>query len=658
MFFTRNRFDAASLSGGSWEATLPLTNLQDRKLSKVARSTDDANASTKLVADLGDDYYVRAVSLHKTNLSRAGRYRIRGKTNATQLAALTPTNLTAEYGLGLWSDPDYTLSVPANFDPDDWPCMIHARPNWASSDGVDHVFAEFYADASNYIRWGKDASGSLYCTVVADGTTKTATLALTFAADEWIFFGSRLNGGTLTVYADTDADGDVSDNTDTATSVPASTGASWTGYAGSDQAGTLYLRGYLNFLITNDGSSADPITDRFNAGAGMALLGDGGLLAAASGDEAKNATHLVLSVGGNADGSAVEMLTFQGASARVTNNTFEAGIASWTGGNSNRSQSSAQAKAGTYSLLVDPTGTPGYAVPSNSSAITEGKVYFAKGSIYPVSVAATASLKTWSSELPVAADVCTVADAWNDLAFAVRATGTTASSAVCHVRRDSDTNDFYADEVYAYELATVSASTSDDGYVEDSTWLDAYPEIYPAGVLAVGDPGYSDNKLAAEDYADGYRVDPIVHIVASKQAQHWSIEFDDTANADGYVQLGRVWIDYGYQTSQNMIVGAGLGWIDPSTRTETDGTDAIYDKRTPRRVYDFAFDFMGEDEAFVRLLEICRLGTTKQLLFVSDHADTYHMHRRSMLAVPETLSPLKATAAVFYDQAYRLLEEI
>lgn len=64
-----NRLDAATLSGGSWEADLPLANLQTRALSLVARSTDDATASTKFDIDFGTARAHLAVALIRTNLS-------------------------------------------------------------------------------------------------------------------------------------------------------------------------------------------------------------------------------------------------------------------------------------------------------------------------------------------------------------------------------------------------------------------------------------------------------------------------------------------------------------------------------------------------------------------------------------------------------------
>lgn len=75
-----NRIDESTLSGGSWVSTLPLTNLKDRRLSKVARSTDDANASTKFDIALTKDRYVKLICLVKNNFSVDATYRIYGST--------------------------------------------------------------------------------------------------------------------------------------------------------------------------------------------------------------------------------------------------------------------------------------------------------------------------------------------------------------------------------------------------------------------------------------------------------------------------------------------------------------------------------------------------------------------------------------------------
>jgi len=74
----QNRIDESTFAAyGSWEASLPLTNLKNRILSKVARSTDDANASTKMRFALTKDRIVGVVAIVNHNLSTNATWRYR-----------------------------------------------------------------------------------------------------------------------------------------------------------------------------------------------------------------------------------------------------------------------------------------------------------------------------------------------------------------------------------------------------------------------------------------------------------------------------------------------------------------------------------------------------------------------------------------------------
>lgn len=76
-----------TFSLGSWQAALPLTNLQDRRLAKVARSTDALAASTTFDIDLGVARPVRLRAIPKHNISQAGTIRIRSSNAAGNFAA-------------------------------------------------------------------------------------------------------------------------------------------------------------------------------------------------------------------------------------------------------------------------------------------------------------------------------------------------------------------------------------------------------------------------------------------------------------------------------------------------------------------------------------------------------------------------------------------
>ena len=72
-----NLVDSATLSGGSWLSTLPLTNLQDRRLGKVARSASTDTSDTQFDIDLGQSRLVRVVGLVGHNFTLTAQYRIR-----------------------------------------------------------------------------------------------------------------------------------------------------------------------------------------------------------------------------------------------------------------------------------------------------------------------------------------------------------------------------------------------------------------------------------------------------------------------------------------------------------------------------------------------------------------------------------------------------
>lgn len=71
-----NRATAATITGGSWSASLPAQNVADKQMWKVARSTDDALASTKFTADFGAAKQVRCIALANHNLSAVATVRV------------------------------------------------------------------------------------------------------------------------------------------------------------------------------------------------------------------------------------------------------------------------------------------------------------------------------------------------------------------------------------------------------------------------------------------------------------------------------------------------------------------------------------------------------------------------------------------------------
>lgn len=108
-----NRADTATLSGGSWLAGAPLANLQQRLLSLRARSTNDAESSTRIDVDFGvAPPLVQLVAFARHNLGIAATYRI---TAGTTLAG---TDVYDSGVLDVW--PALYLPEDRPYETDNW----------------------------------------------------------------------------------------------------------------------------------------------------------------------------------------------------------------------------------------------------------------------------------------------------------------------------------------------------------------------------------------------------------------------------------------------------------------------------------------------------------------------------------------------------------
>ena len=118
-----NRIDASTLSGGGWSAPFPLANLQDRRLSLVARSANAALASTKFDVALDRTRSIDALVLVATNLSTDASITVTlasdpsFSSGTTLLATTAPAYPASQHTLDLhWSDSNWWSGRPTTED--------------------------------------------------------------------------------------------------------------------------------------------------------------------------------------------------------------------------------------------------------------------------------------------------------------------------------------------------------------------------------------------------------------------------------------------------------------------------------------------------------------------------------------------------------------
>lgn len=134
LFLFPNKIDTAALSGGSWQAGSPLTNIQNRYLRNQAESSDLLTSSTHFDIALEKSYLVRGLVLAGHDLVPDDTYRIHGSeasdfgtlvydSGATYEAAWRSTETARQD----WeADVDYRLYRPQDADISDFSwCVFH-----------------------------------------------------------------------------------------------------------------------------------------------------------------------------------------------------------------------------------------------------------------------------------------------------------------------------------------------------------------------------------------------------------------------------------------------------------------------------------------------------------------------------------------------------
>jgi len=192
-------------------------------------------------------------------------------------------------------------------------------------------------------------------------------------------------------------------------------------------------------------------------------------------------------------------------------------------------------------------------------------------------------------------------------------------------------------------------------------WVEDAASLTAESVLAAGVPGYSDHKLPQEQLDDDRKLDVVRVLDEDVVAQFWRVEIDDTENADGYVEIGRLVLAQGTEppTNQAFNAGATIGWETSTSKVELDGGAFHYEERPRRRVCKGVLGLQNSDQAMVRWFDMfVRAGKHRQVFFVYDPDDTTHLQRRSFLATIQELERFAVASASWHDVPIAVVEEL
>lgn len=116
--------DSGILAGGSW--ALPLTNMQDPDIQRVARSTNAANASTLFTVNLGRIQAVDGIAFGPVNMSPGSTWRWRGYSDPAYSVLVYDSGVQSVFGEVIdwtdvndwleWEDPDFWYGLASQLD--------------------------------------------------------------------------------------------------------------------------------------------------------------------------------------------------------------------------------------------------------------------------------------------------------------------------------------------------------------------------------------------------------------------------------------------------------------------------------------------------------------------------------------------------------------
>jgi len=198
---------------------------------------------------------------------------------------------------------------------------------------------------------------------------------------------------------------------------------------------------------------------------------------------------------------------------------------------------------------------------------------------------------------------------------------------------------------------------SDSGYstlVYDSGTINVWP-LMPFGSYEWEDENFWDLQLSDEEIALFTKTLTYVPDTI-ESAQYYQVEFFDSTNTDGYVELGRIFVGSIYQPTLNMSLGASIG---DETNTVVDvalsGAE-FFDRRTSYRVAQFTLDHLTYNESIINGDIIKISGVDAEVVYIYDDNTALDLHRRAFLGRLRALSPISQPYNTRYQTTYEIKE--
>ena len=126
------------------------------------------------------------------------------------------------------------------------------------------------------------------------------------------------------------------------------------------------------------------------------------------------------------------------------------------------------------------------------------------------------------------------------------------------------------------------------------------------------------------------------------QQQFWKIEIFDSANASGYLDIGRLFMGRAFRPAINYDEDNGFGLSALTDMVESLGGKRTYFERGIRRTLRLSFKYLTETEAFGDAFRMAvKARDSRQIFIVPDYGDTTYLQERSFLATFKTIPSIQ-----------------
>lgn len=168
---------------------------------------------------------------------------------------------------------------------------------------------------------------------------------------------------------------------------------------------------------------------------------------------------------------------------------------------------------------------------------------------------------------------------------------------------------------------------------------DFYPSLGFTEELAWEDDNWWDGKPLNEEIA-GYAQNAIHILPEFVSAPNWRIEIIDDTNPDGFFQAARLFMAGGWQPSQNYAYGGSHGYETDTSSEKSLGGQKVFDRREPYRVARIGFEYLPEDEALMKGLDLCRrAGVDGEVFWIANPDNPRTLIQTSFLGHLRQLLP-------------------